>query len=69
MENEILIVEGMKCPKCSGRINESLGSTPGVTSVEADHEAGTVDVTYDPSLVSLGAIKSIIEALDFVVVA
>lgn len=69
MENEILRVEGMSGTSCSKTIELAVGNLPGVTAVEADYAAGTVDLTYNPDLVTLEAIKNVIEADGFVVIA
>lgn len=69
MENEILMVEGMKCDGCAHGIEEAVGGLAGVTAVEADRGAGTVDVTYDAGLTDLEAIRNVIEAKGFFVVA
>lgn len=69
MEKETLLVEGMHCGKCSGAINATLGDLPGVSEVDADHEAGKVDVCYDPALVSKEQIVAEITDLGFEVVS
>lgn len=40
-------VDGMACDGCETTVEEALAAVPGVESVEADHEAGTVSVTGD----------------------
>lgn len=69
MENEVLMVEGMKCDGCARTIEQAVGDLAGVTAVEADRGAGTVDVTYDADLTNLEAIRNVIEAAGFMVVA
>lgn len=45
-----LEVSGMTCENCENAITQTLTAMPGVVSVQASHEAGTVDVrTRDPS--------------------
>lgn len=42
-----LAVEGMACGGCEQTITSALEKVPGVRRVEADHEAGTVEVVAD----------------------
>lgn len=67
MEIEVFEVRGMRCAGCAKRIGEALESLPGVTSAAADHDAGTVEVTYDPSLVTVEALKNVIEGEGYIV--
>ncbi len=69
MEDEILKVEGMKCHSCEKKTEMALTDLVGVTSATADYEAGTVEVTYDPSLVDHDAVVNVIEDTGFEVVA
>lgn len=39
-----LTVEGMSCTNCEDAVEEALQDVEGVTSAEADHEAGTATV-------------------------
>ena len=50
MQTEVLTVEGMHCPKCEMRVEKALLKQAGVESAKADHEANTVEVTYDPAV-------------------
>ena len=67
MEIEVFEVRGMKCAGCGRRIEEALESLPGVTSASADHDAGTVEGTYDSSLVTVDALKNVIEGEGYIV--
>ena len=69
MENETIVVEGMKCASCRRAIEATLEQLAGVTAVEADVDAGTVDITYDGELTNHEAICNCIEAQGYVVVA
>lgn len=68
MENEILIVEGMRCEGCKQKVESALDELAGVIAAEVDLGANTVDVTYDSDLVNHDAIRNCIEALGYVVV-
>lgn len=59
--NETLKVEGMSCAHCVNAVESSVGELQGVSSVKVDLENGKVDVNFDDSKTSLGAIKETIE--------
>jgi len=40
-----LVIEGMMCPHCSGRVKAALEALPAVASAEVSHETGTAVVT------------------------
>lgn len=67
MVKETLKVTGMHCPKCTARVERVVGALGGVESVEADFEADKVELSYDGSPETLGAIKDAIIAEEFVV--
>ncbi len=67
MEQETLKVTGMHCPKCDARVEKALGEIGGIDSVKADHDADTVEISYDGTPATLAAAKEAITALDFVV--
>ncbi|XP_053494325.1 copper-transporting ATPase 2 [Ictalurus furcatus] len=58
-------VEGMHCGSCVKNITESLSGMPGVQGVLVSLESRSVDLKYDPSLVTLVTIKAVIEELPF----
>lgn len=58
-------VEGMRCGSCVKNITESLSGMLGVQSVLVSLESRSVDLKYDPSLVTLDPIKAAIEELPF----
>ena len=47
MERETIPVSGMSCNGCEQNIENALRKLDGVTRVEADHEADTVEVVAD----------------------
>ena len=76
MIKETLKVTGMHCPKCTARVEKTVGAIDGVESVAADFEADKVELAYDgqPSALTgqrvntvLAAVKAAIAAEDFVV--
>lgn len=56
-------VEGMRCGSSVKIITESLSGMLGVQSVLVLLERKTVDIKYDPSLVTLDTIKGVLEGL------
>ncbi|XP_066518942.1 copper-transporting ATPase 2 [Hoplias malabaricus] len=56
-------VEGMRCGSCVRNITENLCGMLGVHSVLVSLESKTLDLTYDPSLVTLDTIKDVLEGL------
>lgn len=67
MTVETLKVTGMHCPKCTARVEKSVGVLDGVMGVAADFEADKVELTYDGQPSTLEAIKAAITAEEFVV--
>jgi copper chaperone CopZ len=64
-----LMVGGMGCAGCEGRITSTLQRLEGVGDVVADHHAGTVVVDYDPSALREGAIAQRLELAGYDLVA
>lgn len=69
MEIEVFEVEGMKCEGCVKKVQDALEALLGVTSATADLDARTVEVTYDPSLTTTDAMRTVIESEGYIVVA
>lgn len=55
-----LSVEGMHCEACVALIEETLGETEGVLTASVDLEAARAVVGYEPALISVDAIRSVI---------
>ena len=62
-KNETIIVEGMKCIHCSGKVTDALKKV-GVKS-NIDLENKTVAVSYNDKKISLEEIKKVIEQVGF----
>ena len=43
--NYVIKVKGLMCGHCEAKVEGALLAVAGVTDAEADHDAGTVDVT------------------------
>jgi len=54
-------IAGMSCSTCSSSVEEAVGALEGVESVSANFATDDGTVTYDPAVVSLGAIYEAIE--------
>jgi copper chaperone CopZ len=60
----IIRVDGMHCHGCEGLIEDILLDEKGVESARVSHRKGTVDVEYNPSVISLDRIKELISSQD-----
>ncbi|MDM5205367.1 copper chaperone CopZ [Cytobacillus kochii] len=61
MSQVTLNVQGMSCGHCVNSIEGNVGNLNGVESVKVNLDQGKVDVTFDPSTVSLKDITDVIE--------
>ena len=50
MATKKLIVEGMKCGKCSAKVKDALLAVPGVSSAEVDLEKGRATVVCEDTV-------------------
>ena len=50
MKRKTLAVTGMSCNGCEQNVENALQGLDGVSRVEADHEADTVDVVVDDAV-------------------
>ena len=55
-----MLIEGMMCGHCSGRVKAALESTEGVKSADVSHESGLAKVILDGD-VSDETLKSAVE--------
>jgi copper chaperone CopZ len=62
-------VEGMTCTGCENAVKRAVGSLDGIAGVEASHESGKTTVHFDRTLVDDKAMRSMIEAAGYRVVA
>jgi copper chaperone len=56
-----LSVQGMSCGHCKASVEGALKNLAGVSAAEVNLEAGTVDVTYDDSKVTIDVMKEAVE--------
>ena len=59
----------MTCINCQNRIENGLNSTDGVLQASVSYPKGTADVEYDENIISRERIVSVIENLDYEVLA
>ena len=64
MENSILQISGMSCAHCEKAVINALTDIS-VHSVTACAKNGTVEISYDPSVVSLERIKAEINDMGY----
>lgn len=62
-------LSGMVCDGCSSIIEKALYKKKGVEKVHADHLKNTVDVTYDPSVLTLQTLEETIRQSGYSVVS
>ncbi len=61
MSTAILEIEGMACQEgCADKISSNLMETDGIASADVSYADKRAVISYDPSLVSIDAIESII---------
>jgi copper chaperone len=68
MERKMISVTGMSCNGCEQNVETALRNLDGVSRVDADHEADTVDVVLEDA-VSDDDVNSAIEQAGYDVVA
>lgn len=61
MEKVTLTVNGMSCGHCVKAVENSVGELQGVSTVQVNLDARSVEVTFDSSLASLEKIKETID--------
>lgn len=61
MENITLKVNGMSCSHCIKAIEGSVGELNGIDTVKVNLNTGTVNVLFNPALVTLAKIKETID--------
>jgi len=65
MEKIILQVTGMSCAHCETAVVNEL-TDMGATSVIASAENNTVEITYDPTVVTIEAMKAEIKDMGYI---
>lgn len=61
----ILEVKGMKCGGCETTVQDAVRALEGVTAVQANHKACTVEVEWEEGKTELAGIRQAIAAKGF----
>lgn len=61
MTRETFDVSGMTCGHCKAAVESELAKLDGVERPQADVEAGTVELDYDESRVTVSDIRAAVE--------
>lgn len=61
MEKVVLNVSGMSCGHCVKAVEGSVGALNGVKEVKVELGEGKVEVNFDPAVVTVAAIKDVID--------
>ncbi len=69
LKTKKLLIGGMTCIHCQDKIQKKLLSTAGIQKAEVSYSAGTAVITYDTDLISLKEVISVIQKLDYEVLA
>ena len=65
LKKESYLVEGMTCSGCERTVSRVINNLEGVQSAKADLNSSTVDVEYDPSRVTIEAIRSAVDGIGY----
>jgi sulfite exporter TauE/SafE/copper chaperone CopZ len=65
MKTQTIGIGGMTCINCQNRIETTLKNAGGVEAAAVDFNTGTAELTYNPSVITLGEITALIEKLGY----
>lgn len=65
MKHEKLYISSMTCINCQTRIASALNDCSGITEVSVSYETGTAEFSYEPEMVSLDRIITMIDDLGY----
>lgn len=60
-----LCVDGMTCINCQNKIERRLKNTAGIQEAAVSYNTGFADIAYDPDMITLKDIRTIIEKLGY----
>ncbi|MDK2824339.1 MAG: copper chaperone [Clostridia bacterium] len=61
VHTEVLKIEGMSCGHCKSAVEKAVYSLNGIEKVEVSLEAKEAKVEYNPDLVTMDAVKAVIQ--------
>lgn len=67
MESTTLVAPDISCEHCQHAIEGAVGKMEGVKQVKVDIPTRTVQVEYDPKLVTLARIEAVIDDVGYTV--
>jgi len=67
MESTILVAPDISCEHCQHVIEGAVGKMEGVKQVKVDIPTRTVQVEYDPKLVTLAKIEAVMDDVGYTV--
>jgi copper ion binding protein len=67
MESTILVAPDISCEHCQHAIEGAVGKMEGVKQVKVDIPTKTVQVEYDPKLVTLARIEAMMDDVGYTV--
>ncbi|ATW25584.1 heavy-metal-associated domain-containing protein [Candidatus Formimonas warabiya] len=56
-------VEGIHCPNCVKKLKETASGVQGICDADVEEDLKTVKIKYDTDVLSLDAVKQIIETI------
>lgn len=62
-------IADMTCAACSMKLEALEDRLPGVTRIEASYHKGRMDVTFDPAVLDLGALRQAVARLGYTISA
>ena len=62
MAKRKIIIDGMKCEKCSAKTKEALLAVPGVSEAVVDHKSGKASVVCEDSVKDEDLCMAVIDA-------
>jgi copper-transporting P-type ATPase V len=65
LERVELVVAGMTCATCAGRVERALGRQPGVANARVNFAANHASVSYRPGTVTLGQLEEAVEQIGY----
>ena len=65
LRTEMIMISGMSCASCTGKVEKGIGRLSGVSDVTVNLATEKARVSYDPKVVKLSEIKKVIQALGF----
>lgn len=61
----VLKIRGMTCNNCEHRIQKKLNDTEGIFEAKVSFAKSSVEITFDPSIITLDEVESIVKTLGY----